>query len=93
VSAPMKYAPGLSDQQWQLRAAEVRSLAKQVSCPEAKRVALEVAWRCERLAKLVVLVQAVRAAASTASTAAAASRACRGSTTLEALIDIAGSGK
>jgi hypothetical protein len=44
---------------WQLRAYETRSLAEQVVDPEAQRVFLEIAKRCERVAKLAELVQAV----------------------------------
>ena len=42
---------------WRLRADETRSLAEQVSDPQAKRVVLEIALRCERLAELVVLLE------------------------------------
>jgi hypothetical protein len=49
---------------WLLRAEETRSLVEQVSHPEAKRIVLEIAKRCERLAELVVLVHSVMAAAS-----------------------------
>jgi hypothetical protein len=49
---------------WRLRADEARSLAKQVVDPEAKRVVLEIADRCDRLVELIVLVQAATLSAS-----------------------------
>jgi hypothetical protein len=49
---------------WRLRAEEVRSLVDQISHPGAKRVVLEIARRCDRLAELVVLVHSVMTAAS-----------------------------
>ena len=49
---------------WLLRAEETRSLVEQASHPKAKRVVLEIAKRCDRLAELVVLVHSVMAAAS-----------------------------
>jgi hypothetical protein len=37
---------------WQLRAEETRSLVEQVPDPEAKRIVLEIAQRCDRLSEL-----------------------------------------
>jgi hypothetical protein len=57
-------APNYGQNLWRLRARETRSLAKRVPDPEAKRVVLEIAERCDRLADLMVLVQNMRTTAS-----------------------------
>jgi hypothetical protein len=44
-----------------LRAEETRALAEEVVDPQAKGVLLEIAKRCERVARLAELVQAVGA--------------------------------
>jgi hypothetical protein len=60
--ASMRSTPALIDPEswvWRLRACETRTIAEQVLDLEAKRVVLEIAKRCDRLAELIVLVQAV----------------------------------
>jgi hypothetical protein len=57
-------APNYGQNLWRLRARETRLLARRVPDPEAKRVVLEIAERCDRLADLIVLVQTMRATAS-----------------------------
>jgi acetolactate synthase small subunit len=50
-------APNYLQSLWRLRAEETRSFAEQVLDPEAKRMVLEIAKRCDRLSALIVLVQ------------------------------------
>jgi len=62
----MKRNPASSHLQslWRLRACETRAIAEQLSDPDAKRIVLEVARRCDRLVALIALVQAVTRAGS-----------------------------
>jgi hypothetical protein len=62
----MKRSPSPLYQQslWRLRAAETRSIAERVSDPNAKRIVLEIAQRCDRLVVLIALVHALTCAAS-----------------------------
>lgn len=64
-SASMRSTPASIEPKswvWRLRACETRTIAEQVLDLEAKRLVLEIAKRCDRLAELIVLVQAVGAA-------------------------------
>src|SRR5215468_12580941 len=50
-------APSFLQSLWRSRADETRSLAERVLDPEAKRIVLQIATRCDRLVELITLVE------------------------------------
>jgi hypothetical protein len=60
----LTFAPNYLQALWRLRADETRSLAERVLDPQDKRIVIEIARRCDRVAELIGLVQVATLTAS-----------------------------